>query len=380
MCKSIEPVYKQLADVYKDIDTVMIARMDATSNEIYHPNIQLEGYPTMFFIKAKDKKVVPCDVWSSKEVGAFKSFIKEHSSFEVDESKLGAAEKLEDKEDEAQKKVADKGESEDEPEDEDEPVKTIVGDNFNERIMKGTHDVMLDIYAPWCTHCKQIAPRLEAAAKLLEDVPNVMIAKCDYTSNDLASLHPKLARVGEFPTLFYFSREDPHNPVVYDGPKYADDIAAYMKSGGSAKGAAAKTAEPEAEKSEPAAASSDDDAFLKTITTGNFKERVMRSGKSSLLKFYAPWCGHCKTLAPKFDELAKNFHTNKDLLIGTVDATAQQIEHPKVKVEGYPTIIYFPGDDPRNPVVYKGEREVDGMTSFLKTKFAEQEEDDQDEL
>ena len=49
-------------------------------------------------------------------------------------------------------------------------------------------------------------------------------------------------------------------------------------------------------------------------------------------------------------------------------------------MEGYPTIIYFPGDDPRNPVVYKGEREVDGMTSFLKTKFAEQEEDDQDEL
>ena len=292
MCKTVEPVYKQLADVYKDIDTVMIARMDATSNEIYHPNIQLEGYPTMFFIRAKDKKVVPCDVWSSKEVGAFKSFIKEHSSFEVDESKLGAAEKLEDKEDEAQKKVADKGESEDEPEDEDEPVKTIVGDNFNERIMKGTHDVMLDIYAPWCTHCKQIAPRLEAAAKLLEDVPNVMIAKCDYTSNDLASLHPKLARVGEFPTLFYFSREDPHNPVVYDGPKYADDIAAYMKSGGSAKGSAAKTAEPEAEKSEPAAASSDDDAFLKTITTGNFKERVMRSGKSSLLKFY----GECSAV------------------------------------------------------------------------------------
>jgi protein disulfide-isomerase A1 len=41
MCKNLEPIYNQLGDVYADIDSVVIAKMDATANELYHPGIKV---------------------------------------------------------------------------------------------------------------------------------------------------------------------------------------------------------------------------------------------------------------------------------------------------------------------------------------------------
>ena len=35
----------------------------------------------------------------------------------------------------------------------------------------------------------------------------------------------------------------------------------------------------------------------------NFEEVVTNNDKDTLIEFYAPWCGHCKKLAPVFDEL-----------------------------------------------------------------------------
>jgi len=116
-----------------------------------------------------------------------------------------------------------------------------------------------------------------------------------------------------------------------------------------------KSAEPE----------DDSDQAVKVIVGSSFEDRVINNDKDVLLEFYAPWCGHCKSLAPKYDELAENFASVDSIMIAKMDATENEIDHPLVNVRGFPTIYFFPSGEKDNPVVYDGSRDVDGFTEYL---------------
>jgi len=78
------------------------------------------------------------------------------------------------------------------------------------------------------------------------------------------------------------------------------------------------------------------------------------AGKSVFIKFYAPWCGHCKKMKPDWDKLMEEYKDSKTAVIAEVDCTASGKELCNENgVRGYPTLKF---GDPNNLEDYKGGR------------------------
>ena len=102
-----------------------------------------------------------------------------------------------------------------------------------------------------------------------------------------------------------------------------------------------------------------------TLTGDNFETAI--AGKGSFIKFYAPWCGHCKKLAPAWDQLHGEFAENDAVVIGDVDCTAEESKAlcSTMGVRGFPTLKYFTGGDPAGES-YEGGRDFDSLLEFAK--------------
>ena len=116
---------------------------------------------------------------------------------------------------------------------------------------------------------------------------------------------------------------------------------------------------------------------VKVLKGTSFNDIVMNNDKDVLVEFYAPWCGHCKKLAPTWDELADKFASVDSVVIAKMDSTANEVDVEGLDVKGFPTLYFFPGQD-KKPVKYESGRELEDFVEYLKehatTKF------DHDEL
>merc|ERR1712007_259086 len=92
----------------------------------------------------------------------------------------------------------------------------------------------------------------------------------------------------------------------------------------------------------------------------------MNADRDVLVEFYAPWCGHCKKLAPKYLKLAQSLeYMSKDLMIAKVDSTENEI--PNFPVEGFPTLMMFKKGMKDKPVTMEDEKMgVKDLTKFVK--------------
>jgi protein disulfide-isomerase-like protein len=96
------------------------------------------------------------------------------------------------------------------------------------------------------------------------------------------------------------------------------------------------------------------------LTSANFDE--LTTNKAAFIKFFAPWCGHCKAMAPAWGQLADGFADSTTVVIGDVDCTTEKDLCSKYGVQGFPTIKYFVGSDEGEK--YEGGRDFEALKAF----------------
>lgn len=110
-----------------------------------------------------------------------------------------------------------------------------------------------------------------------------------------------------------------------------------------------------------------DKSAVLDLIPDNF-DKIAISGKPALVEFFAPWCGHCKTLAPIYEQLAQDFSFAKDkVAIAKVDADSEKTLGKRFGIQGFPTIKFFDGKSEK-PEDYNGGRDLESLTAFITEK------------
>lgn len=110
------------------------------------------------------------------------------------------------------------------PKTDDGPVKIVVGKSFDDIVMDTSKDVLIELYAPWCGHCKSLDPIYKKLGKHFNDNKNVVIAKMDATANDL----PGDFTAEGFPTIYFAPANDKKNPIKFEGQRQLDDLIKFV--------------------------------------------------------------------------------------------------------------------------------------------------------
>lgn len=139
----------------------------------------------------------------------------------------------------------------------------------------------------------------------------------------------------------------------------ADNATDAAKSAGSANSAdSARSAA--VEKSDDAAKSEE---LVKHLDDTNFEKTVKESKVPVLVDFYATWCEPCKRMAPRLEELAKEFEGK--LLVVKVDVDRCPKMKTKYGITRLPTLYLLkPGGATQKSS--SGERSLDGLREFVK--------------
>lgn len=170
-----------------------------------------------------------------------------------------------------------------------------------------------------------------------------------------------------FPTIKIFGLNK-NQPEDYQGGRTADAIVSTALSKASSMVNARLKGKSSGGRSGGGSKQSDPDAVIE-LTDSNFEELVLNSEDFWLVEFFAPWCGHCKNLAPHWTQAATELKGK--IKMGTVDATVQTVMANRFGVRGYPTIKMFPAGkkDQSDAQEYDGGRTASDIVSWVNDKY-----------
>ncbi|KAM7395257.1 hypothetical protein PAMA_006833 [Pampus argenteus] len=233
-------------------------------------------------------------------------------------------------------------------------VVELTPSNFNKEVIQSDSLWLVEFYAPWCGHCRNLTPDWKKAATALKGIVKVGAVDADQHKS-LGSQYG----VRGFPTIKVFGA-DKNKPEEYQGGRSSQAIVDGAmntlrtmvkdrmsgKSGGSSYN----------RQQSGGGGGSGSQKDVVELTDDNFDKMVLDGDDVWLVEFFAPWCGHCKNLEPEWAAAATAVkeQTKGKIRLGAVDATVHQGVSSRYGIRGFPTIkIFRKGEEPED---YQGGR------------------------
>ncbi|KAI7885804.1 thioredoxin-like protein [Lichtheimia hyalospora FSU 10163] len=245
-------------------------------------------------------------------------------------------------------------------------IPELSSSDFESTIGQGVWFV--EFFSPYCPHCRAFAPTWQQLAdehEALASTKDFHFAKVDCTlSGDIC----KAQGIRAFPTLHLYAQGNliemvPHKERTYDKlNEYIPQQADTYGTGGSGISKDGMQQQEEESISTSMTMANADGVSVDMDRTA--LEAAKASGRPWFIKFYAPWCGFCKKLAPAWVEMAKDLKHQVD--VGEVNCDEHLDLCVENGVKGYPTLKLFVSGTDND---YHDDRSLVSLVNFAR-KFA----------
>ncbi|CBZ56121.1 hypothetical protein NCLIV_065470 [Neospora caninum Liverpool] len=273
------------------------------------------------------------------------------------------------------------------------PVKVLSSQQFKETVVNSNDLFIVEFYADWCGHCQRFAPEFEKAAKALRGIVTLVAvsdqaAMGEYGVQGFPTVKAFVGRGGKPPKTFDYNQNRDAASLIEFAMMHAGKLAKARLAVGflffAKRGIFSREkgqvrfvfpgkidAGADAKPSESTPPKKDGPSDVIELTDANFNQLVMKDDKSVwFIEFYAPWCGHCKALAPTWEEVATALKGR--VKVGKVDATVEKVIAGTYGIRGFPTLKLFPAGEKSVGMVkdYEGPRTTEALLKYALEFFS----------
>ncbi|CDI81302.1 thioredoxin, putative [Eimeria acervulina] len=234
-----------------------------------------------------------------------------------------------------------------------------------------------------CGHCQRFAPEFEKAAKALRGLADVVAVNDETLMQEFGvsgfpTVMIVVGRGGSKPKTFKYEGNRDASSVLEFTVMHIGKLARARLAGKIDSGSGKSSSKSSSSSSSSSKPKSSGPSEVIELKDTNFEKMVMQDEDNVwFVEFYAPWCGHCKALAPIWDEVSVQLKGK--VKVAKVDSTSEQMLASKFGIQAFPTLKLFPAGPKSTAMVkdYEGQRTADEIVKFAMEFYGAKAEADQ---